>query len=299
MTTITQSNPDASQETTSSSNPSEPAKYWRVGKETEPVWLCEVTHEPVAYAACLACAHQRLRPECPYPPHLLAALHAATLPDDVVEGIRHTGYPVVRVSSLLGCKHQSWLGRTQGYPLETPGDHWARLRGSLIHRAIEEMGGSAEGLSEKRLTTFVWDKEIAAFVTGRVDAYSVASRTLYDFKTVNTGKSGMGTLPLPKPRHVKQLHIYSWLLARNGYPPPTSIRIAYMSMGELRTVDAPALDEPALEQVEGWVLRILRDILAPTPPPPRPVEAWECRFCTFSQCPAHRAHGAKPAGEEA
>lgn len=72
-----------------------------------------------------------------------------------------------------------------------------------------------------------------------------------------------------------------------------------MSMGELRTVDAPALDEPALEQVEGWVLRILRDILAPTPPPPRPVEAWECRFCTFSQCPAHRAHGAKPAGEEA
>ena len=271
------------------------SRYWRVRQAEQPVWLCEVTKQPVAYAACIACARRRERPSCPYPPHLLSALYAANQPDDVVEGIRHTGYPVVRVSTLLGCKRQAWLGRTAGYPLETPTDHWARLRGSLIHRAIEEMGGDAEGLAEQRLTTFVWDDTVAAFVSGRVDAYSIASRTLFDFKTVNTGKGGLSGMQLPKPRHVKQLHLYSWLLAQNGYPPPTAIRVAYMTMGDLRTVDAPVLPEDELDQVRDQVLRVLRDILAPNPPPARPVEAWECHFCSFTQCPTHK--GSKVTGD--
>ena len=134
-------------------------QYWRVAKLNQPVWLCEVTREPVTYPACITCAEQRTQPDCPFPPHLLAALHEANQPDDVVEGIRHTGYPVVRVSSLLwaASTRRGW-GANQGFPLETPTDHWARLRGTLIHRAIEEMGADAEGLTEKRLTAFVWGR---------------------------------------------------------------------------------------------------------------------------------------------
>ena len=118
--------------------PSTESAHWREQKEMQPVWLCEVTRAPVSYGACITCARNRQQPSCPFPPTLLTALHAANQPDDVVEAIRHTGYPVLRVSSLLGCKHKSWLGRNHGYPLETPSEHWARLRGTLIHKAIDE-----------------------------------------------------------------------------------------------------------------------------------------------------------------
>ena len=247
-----------------------------------------MTENPVSYSDCLACAQQRLQPDCPFPPHLLAALYAANQPDDVVEGMRHTGYPVVRVSSLLGCKYKSWLGRTEGYPLETPREYWARLRGTLIHRAIEEMGLDAEGLTEKRLSAFLWDDVVAAFVTGRVDAYDVESRTLYDFKTVNINKQGLAGMTLPRPRHVKQLRIYSWLLVKNGYPPPTSIQIAYMSMADLRTEQAPVLTAAELNEIEGWIITIMRDILAKQAPEVKPVEGWECSFCAFTQCRKNR-----------
>lgn len=272
----------------SSEAPTSTSPHWREQQEMQPVWLCEVTRAPVTYAACISCARTRQQPSCPFPPTLLTALHAANQPDDVVEAIRHTGYPVLRVSSLLGCKYKSWLGRNQGYPLETPSEHWARLRGTLIHKAIEEMGAAGSGLIEQRLTAFVWDENVATFVSGRVDLYDIESRTLFDFKTVNTGKGGINSLQLPKPRHVNQLQIYSWLLAKNGYPPPTSIRIAYLTMSELRTVDAPAPDLAARERIEQWVLSIARDLLSPTPPPARALEPWECRLCPFTQCKANK-----------
>lgn len=264
------------------------SSHWREQKELQPVWLCEVTRTPVTYSDCITCARNRLQPACPFPPTLLTALHAANQPDEVVEALRHTGYSVLRVSSLLGCKYKSWLGRNEGYPLETPSEHWARLRGTLIHRAIEEMGAAGAGLIEQRLTAFVWNDQMAAFISGRVDLYDIESRTLFDFKTVNTGNGGIAAMVLPKPRHVKQLQIYSWLLAKNGYPPPTSIRIAYLTLSELRTVDAPAPDEAARDRIEQWVLTIASDLLSSTPPPAKPVEAWECRLCPFVQCKSNK-----------
>jgi len=261
---------------------------WREAQTTQPVWLCEVTRTPVAYGVCLACARQRLLPTCPFPPHLLAALYGANQPDEVVEGMRQTGYPVLRVSSLLGCKYKTWLSRNEGYPLETPMEHWARLRGKLIHHALAELGGDAGSLTERRLTAFVEDEGLAAFVTGRIDAYDLAHRTLFDFKTVNLGKTGLAGMTLPQPRHVKQLKLYAWLLARNGYPPPQHFRLVYLTMADLCSVDvkAPAADE--LVQVEGWVRNILCDALATQPPSPQPVEPWECRYCPFTHCPSNR-----------
>lgn len=128
------------------------------------------------------------------------------------------------------------------------------------------------GLIEQRLTAFVWDEQVATFVSGRVDLYDIESRTLFDFKTVNTGKGGINSMQLPKPRHVNQLQIYSWLLAKNGYPPPTSIRIAYLTMSAVRTVDAPA-PYSARERIEQWVLSIARHPLPhpATRPCPRAV----------------------------
>lgn len=49
------------------------------------------------------------------------------------------------------------------------------------------MGMDADDLTEKRLSVFVWDETVAAFVTGQVDAYDIQSRTLFDFKTIHIG----------------------------------------------------------------------------------------------------------------
>lgn len=277
---------EANEQTTEQT--AETGKYWRETQAAQPIWLCEVTHDPVAYPACLDCARRRLQPGCPFPPHLLAALQDANQPDEVVEGIRHTGYPVLRVSSLLGCKYKSWLGRQAGYPLETPTAHWARLRGKLIHHALAELGGDAGSMTERRLTTFVQSEGLAAFVTGRIDAYDMVHRTLFDFKTVNLGKAGLTGLSLAQPRHVKQLKLYAWLLARNGYPPPQHFRLVYMTMAELHTVEVKAPTAEELAEVERWVFSILQDVLADQPPPPTPVESWECRYCPFTQCSSNR-----------
>ena len=73
----------------------------------------------------------------------------------------------------------------------------------------------------------------------------------FDFKTINVGRGGLDGMQLPRQRHVKQLQIYAWLLAQNGYPPhPPPIRIAYMTMAQLRTEEVAVRDD--LDQVHGW-----------------------------------------------
>lgn len=90
-------------------------------------------------------------------------------------------------------------------------------------------------------------------------------------------------MTLPCPRHVKQLQLYAWLLARNGYPPPTLIRIVYMTMTDLRTEETLAPTMVETRFIQGQVLSILHDILSDEPPPEKPIEQWECNYCSFTQ----------------
>lgn len=258
-------------------------------KPNDPLWLCEVTHEPVTVAACLACARERRQPTCPFNPALLRALAAANEPDAALSGLHQTGYPVLRVSSLTGCVRKSWYSLRAERRLETPSDHWARLRGTIFHAALEQMG---DGHVERRLTAFLYDTAVAAFISGRIDGYDPETASLTDYKTARRLPSSL------RPSHLRQVQLYAWLLWKNGYGVSRSLRIVYISMAAVRSFEAATPTESDLVRLEEGLLSRIRAILHDEPPPATPQEKWECRYCAFAQCPAHPEHSDEAAEKD-
>jgi CRISPR/Cas system-associated exonuclease Cas4 (RecB family) len=243
-----------------------------------PLWLCEVTEEPVSERACLACAQARLQPACPFNAALLKALAAAQRPDATLCGLHQTGYPVLRVSSLTGCARQGWYALRAEPRLETPGAYWARLRGTIFHHALEGMG---DGHVERRLVAFVYDAEVAAFVSGRIDGYDPETGVLHDYKTTRCLPTRVSE------HHRRQVELYAWLLHRNGFGLPTHIRILYISMANVKSFDVPVPTPDQLDALETDLLDHIHRLLAAEPPEAMPREPWECKYCAFTQCPAH------------
>ncbi|MBI1299532.1 Dna2/Cas4 domain-containing protein [bacterium] len=250
-----------------------------------PRWLCEVTEQPVGERACLACARERRQPACPFNPALLRALAAADEPDAVLTGLHQTGYPVLRVSSLTGCVRKAWYSLRSERKLETPGEHWARLRGTIFHHALERMG---DGHVERRLVAFLYDADVAAFITGRIDGYDPEQGTLHDYKT---------TRRLPtrvSDHHRRQVELYAWLLTRNDFPLPTAIRILYISMAKVKSFDVPVPSPDQLDALEAELLDQIRRLLHVEPPEAIPREPWECKYCTYTACPSHPGQAGEP-----
>ncbi len=250
------------------------------------MWLCEVTRRPVEVDTCLECALHHRAPSCPLDYLVLRKLAREIRDDEGVELLRATGFPVVRVTSLIGCPRAAWyeLHNVQPDP-EPPSRLWARLRGTIFHEALLPRDGA---LTERRLAVFV---KGVAFVTGRVDWYDPTSETLVDIKTVSRrarwdrANGGFKEFEIKaNPRHVQQLRLYKWLLEENGYP-VTSARLLYLSMQQTKSIPV----ELTLDGVEEFVLDTLSRITAETPPPPVPPEGegWRCSYCPYGDCPSN------------
>jgi CRISPR/Cas system-associated exonuclease Cas4 (RecB family) len=257
--------------------------------QNRPRWLCEVTEDPVTVSACLDCARERRQPSCPFNPALLKALAGANEPDAALAGLHQTGYPVLRVSSLTGCVRRTWYSLRAEGRLERPSQHWARLRGTIFHQALENMG---DGHVERRLVTFLYDSEVAAFITGRIDGYDPQRHELADYKTARRLPGSV------QFHHHRQVHLYAWLLARNGFGLPKAIRILYISMSSVRSFDVAVPTDADLMALETDLLARLRRILADEPPEPTPEMAWECTYCAFAHCPLHPNHSQRSSPED-
>ncbi len=244
-----------------------------------PLWKCEVTEEPVLPHECLQCARTRRILRCPVrSPGLLKALARSLRDDAGLEAVKAIAQvPIVRISGLTGCRRKTWYDIRESRPLEKPSDMWARLRGVVFHRGLEN-GDAGE---EMRLFVRI----AGAIVAGRVDHYDETNETLYDYKTVNTWKR-LDRFDLPKESHVRQMHAYVWLLHRHGKK-VRRVSLVYLTMGEVRIVDVRM---PDLKAVEQEIREAVKAAIADTPPPPVPREEWECRYCPWSRCPAHPAH---------
>jgi len=216
---------------------------------------------------------------------VLKALAEQQEEEEALQLLRSTGFPVVRVTSLLGCPRAAWyeLNGVQA-DLEPPSRQWARLRGTLFHKALLD---DSEEFTERRLAYFV--KEAGAYVTGRVDWYNPKTATLVDLKTVSqkarwdVENGGYKEFDVRlNPRHVKQLNLYAWLLDKNGYPVETA-RVVYISMGQVKTFSIVVDTAPYVEE---FIVRQLQAITAPVAPPERPPEGskWLCKYCAYSAC---------------
>lgn len=259
-------------------------------------WTCQVTDDPVLVRDCLRCAYQRRRPDCPMDYGILRALAHTVDRDETLEVLREAGFPIVRVSSLTACEREAWYKEHDvAGGLEPPKRHWARLRGTIFHRAFDDTGGN--GLREKRLLAFL--EELGAYVAGKFDHYNPDTAEVTDYKTIalkktwrknayGPGQGGYKTRRLDKPKahHVEQLKIYAWLLRRNGYP-VKNIRIVYVSMGDVQSFDVDPPTGAELDELEATIIERAEAIVAENPPPDEPPSEWLCKYCTFHQCPSN------------
>lgn len=148
-----------------------------------------------------------------------------------------------------------------------------------------------------------------------VDHYDPLTRTALDYKTINSFGKAMTSLDLPKPQHRRQLWLYAWLLAENGYPPPLTGRVTYMDMHTVLSVDVAMPDADGLARTREYAVGKARATPAlhlpvcaganvteagSSGPPGDAVEDWLCRYCTHvERCPdAHpKGRGAARNGE--
>ena len=120
-----------------------------------------------------------------------------------------------------------------------------------------------------------------AIVTGRVDNYAHA--VLTDYKTVDNGGRRLAAIALPMAHHTVQLEVYAWLIARALGERVQEARLVYITMGGIRTVDAPMPDETRLVRIEEEVGQRVKTIINPQLPAANPSEAWECRYCAHKR----------------
>jgi len=258
---------------------------------TTPFWLCEVTGDPVTPEACLTCSRQRQQAECDFTPAILRALHASMQADPALQAVyslaQQTGITVLRVSSLTGCTRQAWYRITQHTPLEKPGRHWARLRGSIFHRALENMAGK-DIVAERRFVVSLQPFGVDVWIAGQVDNYDPVTGVLTDLKTINSFGRSLHKMDLPQEHHKVQLWIYCWLLAQSGWPYPDAAQIIYVDMGKVRKTSVPLPTADGQVMIERRLVEKAKAIAEAEAAGPQgdPRAEWMCRYCLFKQgCP--------------
>ena len=259
-----------------------------------PLWLCDVTREPIAPDACLSCSRHGRPNACSFTPPVLEALRSSMKRDAALKALQslaeQQGVTLLRVSSLTGCTRQAWYRLTQGTPLETPSRHWARLRGAIFHKALESMAEKSI-MAEQRFVVDLRRWGVNAWIAGMVDHYDPETRTLTDLKTINSWKRLSKMEDLPYEHHVAQVWIYGWLLERAGLGYPRRMEITYMTMGDIRTVVVDAPTPEARQFVQARILAKARAIVDADENGPAgdPRKDWQCRYCLFrTACPDRR-----------
>jgi len=260
-----------------------------------PLWLCDVTKEPVAPDKCLACARNGRPNGCNFTPPILEALRSSMQNDSSLRAIyswaKQQNVTILRVSSLTGCTRKTWYRLTQGTPLEAPSRHWARLRGTIFHKALENMAEKSV-MAEQRFIVDLRPWGVNAAIAGMVDHYDPTTGVLSDLKTMNAFKRLSNYPDLPHKHHIAQVWIYGWLLEKAGFGYPRRMEITYMTMGDIRTVPVDLPTHEGRQFVEARIVAKAKSIVEadPTVGPKGDAQAdWECRYCLYkTACPDRR-----------
>jgi CRISPR/Cas system-associated exonuclease Cas4 (RecB family) len=283
-----------------------PMQNWRLGSWPEAE---QVSGQAIAPETCFACSRQRAQPACDFTPAILRALYSSMQADPALLAVRslaeQAGVTLLRVSSLTGCTRQAWYRIKQRPPLEKPARHWARLRGTIFHRALQSMAGK-DIVAERRFVVSLQPHGVDAWIAGQVDHFDPDTGILTDLKTINTYGRRLAKLDLPKEHQRAQLWIYAWLLEQSGRPYPSHGQLVYIDMGAVRTVDVPMPAPEQKTQVAQRLLEKARHIVEADEngPPGDPREAWVCRYCAHKQaCPDRdniqpNGNGVKKNGKE-
>ena len=201
---------------------------------------------------------------------------------------QQAGATVLRVSSLTGCTRQAWYRITQHTPLEKPGRHWARLRGTIFHRALENMAGK-DIVAERRFVVSLQPFGADVWIAGQVDNYDPANGRAHRPEDDQHASDAVCTR-WTCPRNITRSSSGStaWLLAQSGWPYPDAAQIIYVDMGKVRKTDVPLPTPDGQVMIERRLVEKAKAIAEADDAGPQgdPRAEWMCRYCLFKQgCP--------------
>lgn len=210
-------------------------------------FLCDLDHEPVACADCVACALAPVPPKgrrCRFTAAMLA-LMAGNNEARKDAGISATG--------LCGCLRQTAYNLTRGF-YQAPIKLFPAMRGTLFHAMFE--GSEGDGVVRERR----FFREVDGMrITGQPDEVYLDRKLILDYKTKEK-------VPAEVPaNYAAQLNIYRWIIA-DGTDLSTGERvnfevddlgIMFMTMSEPVKMRVPTWP---LHETEAWLRPRLRQI---------------------------------------
>ena len=155
---------------------------------------CPYYHKQIKFAECLECAIEDGPCGIPY-----SLLKAGSV-------IMTKPRPEVHVTDLCGCLRRAYFSKVADY-YEDPGDWIAAIMGIFIHSKMESF--APEGSHRELSLTATTPSGVQ--VTGTVDL--LVNETIEDYKS----KGWLDVSKCPSTSHTRQINIYRWLLAENGY----------------------------------------------------------------------------------
>lgn len=155
----------------------------------------------------------------------------------------------------------------------------------LFQKITHEKGLSI--LSEDKMTLL--DKNGAVLISGRPDDLlktDTGKLILYDYKTVHSKKFHY-LVGGERDKHYESQVLVYYLMLKDKYPELADLRILYISKDDLCLKEMPVLiTEKAVNDVLKEIAEINRYWERQEEPRAIPKEAWECKYCPYSDtCP--------------
>jgi len=199
---------------------------------------------------------------------------------------RPSGYTTTQITQ---CLRRSYFEIKNNYYAKPKDQLFYAYRGSIIHSILSdfdsfrELGVNYNGrfIIEKRfhklIEVVINEKKHLLKFSGKIDIFDTQTKTLYDYKTVS---DFVKEELLPRPNHVVQTNIYSYLLS--AFHKVEKIVIVYVSMNNVYEVELePKSNDEILNFICSQLAKLHYSVI--TNVVPEATQNGFCKMCIFKQ----------------
>lgn len=175
-------------------------------------------------------------------------------------------------SEVGGCRRRVYY-RTHEQPKTNSTLRLAAIMGTSIHKTIEEAFYRIDPFQEK----YILEMEVAhEGLTGHIDLYMPLEKELVDWKTIKLKNAKK----FPTQEQKMQVHLYGYLLRKNGYELDTVTLVAISRDGDERDIKIYSVpyDETIAQEGLDWLKELDTYTEAPAPEKYAPFCALYCDF---------------------
>lgn len=198
----------------------------------------------------------------------------------IIKGSMSRNLKGFSVTQITGCLRKTFFEKKQDWWTSPSRNLFFAYRGTVMHNILSNFESTLEYLRLPYKNGYVVEKRFSkafncngrlASISGQIDLYDPHTATLYDYKTISDFVKD-----LPRPQHITQTNIYSWLLPYEV----KRIVLIYMSMNSVKQIEVSILPKTDICSYVSSRISILSRALS-TNIPPSEEENGICKYCAF------------------